>query len=114
MEIPRNLLQPLAIHRFLAEKVYGNRNKNPSADGLIRSDRHLLTGPMYVSFASHFFAFGENRFRTRFPMEIPRNIPQPNAKRRSLAEGVYDRKSATHHAVTLELRCFAATPIRLA
>ena len=104
MEIPRNLLQPLAIHRFLAEKVYGNRNKNPSADGLIRSDRHLLTGPMYVSFASHFFAFGENHIRTRFPMEIPRNILQPHAKRRSLAEGVYDRQSATHQATTREIR----------
>ena len=114
MEIPRNILQPHANHRSLAERVYGNRNKNPSTDEPIHGIQQSLTGPMYVSFASHFFAFGENRIRTRFPMEIPRNIPQPNAKRRSLAEGVYDRKSATHHAVTLELRCFAATPIRLA
>ena len=68
---------------------------------------------MYESFASHFFAVGENRIRTRFPMEIPCNLTQPLAKRRFLAEGVHDRKSATLHAATLELRCYTATPIRL-
>ena len=44
-------------------------------------------------------------------MEIPRNIPQKKANHRSLAEGVHDRKSATLHAATLEIRCYAATPI---
>jgi hypothetical protein len=55
MEIPRNILQLHANHRSLAERVYGNRNKNPSAIELYRGDWHSLTGPMYVSFASHFF-----------------------------------------------------------
>ena len=78
MEIPCNLLQPRANHRSLAERVYGNRNKNPSSHGLFRGDRYSLNGPMYVSLTSHFFAAGEiasgKELRGKFGARTSRSI----------------------------------------